>query len=53
MIKIGDFKILPAGVGGGVDNDGSGVLINEGLHVEQVHLPVLLRQQVVLPGLNT
>ncbi len=42
-----------ARIGGIVDNDCRSLVIDERLHVAQVHLPVLVRQEVVLPRLNT
>ena len=37
---------------GRVDHDGGRVLVDELLHLLEVRLPVLVGQQVVLPGLD-
>ena len=42
-----------AGVGGGVDDDGGRVVVDEGLHVAKVDHPVVVGEKVVLPGLNS
>ena len=42
-----------AGVGGGVDDDGGRVVVDQGLHVPEVDHPVLVRQEVVLPRLDS
>ena len=42
----------PAGVAGRVDDDGGSVLIYQGLHLGEVRLPVLVGEEVVLPGLD-
>ena len=41
------------GVGGGVDDDGGRVVVDQGLHVPEVDHPVLVGQQVILPGLDS
>ena len=42
-----------AGVGGGVDDDGGRVVVDQGLHVPEVDHPVLVGQEVVLPRLDS
>ena len=42
-----------AGVGGGVDDDGGRVVVDQGLHVAEVDHPVLVGKEVVLPCLDS
>ena len=42
-----------AWVGGGVDDDGGRVVVDQGLHVPEVDHPVLVGQEVVLPRLDS
>jgi hypothetical protein len=53
LLEVINAEDTAAGIGGIVDNDCRSLVIDEGLHVAQVHLPVLVRQEVVLPRLNT
>ena len=61
LVPLGDIEDLPqmgrredgaAGVGGRVDDDGRGVVVDQRLHVGEVDPPVLVGEEVVLPGLD-
>ena len=61
LVPLSNVKDLPevgrgedraARVGGRVDDDGRRVVVDEGLHVAQVDHPVVVGEQVVLPGLD-
>ena len=53
LLQMGRGEHRATWVGWGVDNDSCSVLINQRLHVQQINLPILVGQKVVLSGFNT
>ena len=53
LLEVGRREYTATRIGWRVDNDGGSVLVNERLHVEEIYFPVVVGQQVVLPGFNT
>ena len=53
LSEVGWREDRAARIGGRVDDDGGRVVVDEGLHVAQVDHPVVVGEQVVLPGLNS
>ena len=52
LSEVGWREDRAARIGGRVDDDGGRVVVDEGLHVAQVDHPVVVGEQVVLPGLD-
>ena len=52
VLHVLDAEHRATGVAGRVDDDGGSVLIDHRLHMVEVGLPVLVGQEVVLPGLD-
>ena len=52
LSEVGRGENAATRVAGRVDDDGRCLVVDEALHVEQVDLPVLVRKEVVLVGLD-
>ena len=53
LLEVSRREDGAAGVGGGVDDDGGRVVVDQGLHVAEVDHPVLVGKEVVLPCLDS